>query len=260
MRLPLVQYWQDLAVPSEIEAALHSFEEANPGLEQRVFDESAAERLIAACCGAREAAAFRACAIPAMQADYFRYCAIHALGGIYADANYRCMENVEGLIAGPADAVLFGRQDPVPRRVAEMCNWPYPVGSFRTVADNMFACKRPRHPLLELAIEVATANVENRVADGPVGVWLSTGPGVFTSMYLLRELGSFDAFIEYSIGSVIEPSAPLFCELVGDLARVEGIFDGVVIRPAVQKDSMVTKVRRAPGAGHWSTVRHSIYR
>lgn len=257
---PLFQYWHDGYPPPPVVVTLDSFKEHNPDLEQIVFDEASAERFIEAHYGARHAAAFQSCAVPAMQADYFRYCAIHARGGFYADANFRCVDNLGGLLDGDSHGVLFGRTDPVPDWLAELYGWPYPVGIFREVANGMFGFERSGHPLLELAIEVATANIENRVGEGPVGVWITAGPGVLTSLYLLRELDSIDAFLKFSAGSVIEPSAEVLCDVVCNVAAVQEAWSGVEIRPLEEMDRWGVKTNDRPRGTRWHWFQGSIYR
>lgn len=256
----LIQYWHDKDPPDTVVGALASFRQHNPDMEQLVFDQASAEELIAKTHGAREVAAFHACVPPAMQADYFRYCAVHAMGGVYADANFSCVRGLEALIAAPDSGVLFGRQDPLPEFLAAAYSWPYPVGPFRALPNGLFAFRDRGHPLPGLALQVATANIENRVAKGRAGVWVTTGPGIFTSLYLLRELGSFDAFLEYAADSVIAPSAPLLCEVVGDYATVGRMWDGVGIRPLAQRDTWVFKTKERFDETHWLRSKDSIYR
>ncbi|HET8863125.1 MAG TPA: glycosyltransferase [Solirubrobacterales bacterium] len=257
---PLVQYWHEENLPDDVAETVNSFKEHNPELEQLVFDEGSAREFIATHRGAREVAAFDACGVPAMQADYLRYCAVHALGGVYADANFRCLQSLRGLIDGPEKGVLFGRRDPVPAWLAEIYRWPYPVGEFRAVPNGMFGFGDRHHPLLELAIEISTANIERRVVDGPFAVWIATGPGVFTSIYLLRELGSFDAFMGFSLGTVIEPSAALLCEVVDDCDRIASMWDGVDIRSLKDRDDLSVKLNGPPSEAHWLRRKGSIYR
>jgi hypothetical protein len=229
-------------------------------MEQIVFDECSAEEFIAATHGPREAAAFRACGAPAMQADYLRYCAIHIHGGMYADANFTCRRNLQGLLGRSVQGVFFGRQDPVPEVLSTAYRWQRPVGAFRVVTNGLFGFGEAEHPLPGLAVKAATANIENRVADGFGSVWVTTGPGIFTSIYLLHELGSIEAFLDYTAGSIIERSAHLLCEVVGDYAGIAAMWDGIEIRPLKDRDTWTTKGRERPGGTGWASVRDSIYR
>lgn len=161
------QYWHASDPPDGVRAAVASFADCNPGCEHRVYDESAAEDLIVENLGARHAEAFRACAIPTMQADYFRYCAVYVRGGLYVDADMRCVRESRLLPPDPrVRGVLFGRHEPIPERETQAYSWPYPVGPYRAVGNGMFAFRAPGDPLLELVIELATVNIEHRVADG----------------------------------------------------------------------------------------------
>ena len=257
----IFQYWHSASPPGDVVAALASFDRCSPELPREIFDAAKAETFIARHYSAREVAAFRACAVPAMQADYFRYCAVHALGGIYVDADFECVGDMSSLLEAQPGGVLFGRR---PGRITAVFGWPFPVGAFGAVSNDLFAFPKPGHPLLGMAVRVATANVEGRVADGPEGIWVTTGPGIFTSMYLLRGLGSADAFLDYSKGTVLEASAPLFCEVVGDATDVAELLEGVAIRPRREHGAWVRPVKlRRPDSGpdvYWPELTGSIFR
>jgi Glycosyltransferase sugar-binding region containing DXD motif len=256
----IVQYWDSEEIPTEVAALMATFAEHNPELPRRVFDEHAAAALIGERFGERFLAAFRACSVPAMQADYFRYCAVHALGGVYVDADLRCVGPLRPLLAHPASGTLFGRPE-LPRRWRTPAfEWGERVGAYRVVVNSLFAFPAPGHPLLELAIEVATANVERRV-DGEV--WLVTGPAIFTSLYLLHELGSFDAFGAYVQGGALAAIAPILEAAIGDQRRVVEAFRGVRLPPAGEAAGMVGDERELhykAGERHWLNVESGIYR
>ena len=256
----LVQYWHSGDAPDYVAELLESFERANPDLPHPVFDRRSAEALISACFGRRHAAAFRACAVPAMQADYFRYCALHALGGVYADADFRCLASLRPLLADPGRACLFGRPELPPRWRNPRFEWRERAGPYRVVMNSLFAFPTPRHPLLELTIEIATANIECQIAED---VALVTGPAVFTALYLLRELGSFEAFGEYAEGGVLEPGAQLVCDTIGDYSRVGAAFAGVSLAPEEETRALVanpeTPLPYKETEAHWVNTSTSIY-
>lgn len=262
-RPPIIQYWHDPQPPEVVSEALASFEQHNPGRPHLIFDRDRAETFIGDHFSPLEVEAFRTCALPAMQADYFRYCAVFVLGGVYVDADFRCAADISQLAnADGCEGLLFGRPDPVSEPVAAALG-PYRVGPYRALNNEVFAFNRPGHPLLKLALEVATANIQYRVADGPRGIWLTTGPGIFTSMYLLHELGSTDAFLEYCRGRVLEATAPLFYEIVGDSARLARMLDDVRIRPRGDLENWLERVdlssALANTGGHWTKLRGSIF-
>jgi hypothetical protein len=260
-----VQYWHSGEPPERVAELLASFRTRNPDLRHEVFDEAGAERLIGEHFGARELAAFRACAVPAMQADYFRCCAILAHGGVYADADLLCKGPLAPLLAsievgevygwpqmpdvfaylGISEEALFG---PVDR-----------VGRYRWVENSFFAFRSPGHPGLALALEMMTAHVESRLSES---VFATTGPGIFTSLYLLRELGSFDAFLAHAGHGVLAPVARLSCEVVGEHERLAAALNGLRIAP-VSKSRRWVGYRMAPYKRtemHWLRWPGSIFR
>jgi hypothetical protein len=257
---PIIQYWDSEEVPDYVAATVASFAELNPDLTHRLFDRREAGGLIAERFGARHAAAFAACAVPAMQADYFRYCAAFALGGVYVDVDFSCRASLRPLLDDAATGTLFGRAElPSPWRTPAF-EWREPVGAYRVVMNSLFAFPSPGHPLLELAIEIATANIEGRVAED---VALVTGPAIFTSLYQLNELDSFDAFVAYLRGSAMEASARLLCETVGEHARVQRAFEGVRVL-AEEETGRWVAASEAPlpykaTERHWTNVTSSIY-
>jgi mannosyltransferase OCH1-like enzyme len=260
--LTIVQFWHE-DPPDYIAEPLASFRRLNPAARHLVFDAASAEELIAAHRGARGVAAFRACRLPVMQADYFRYCAVHALGGVYVDADFLCLDDAARLAAGSASGVLFGRPHPLAGGLADALGWPYPVGRFGTVVNGVFAFPEPGHPLLELAIELATVNIESRLGEGATGVWLAAGPGIFTALYLLRELGSVDALVAYATQSVLAPAAPLLRQVLGDGGAVSNAFDGVEVRPlGTILDRLIVETTKPADRrpAHWAGIKTGIYR
>lgn len=257
---PLVRYWHSERPPDYLAGLLATFPEHNPAMRHLVFSERSAAAFIAEHFGARETAAFGACAVPAMQADYFRYCAIYALGGVYADVDFRCVAALSSLLDDRGGGTLFGRPELPPPWQGTDYEWRERVGPYRVVMNSIFALPR-RHPLLALAIEVATANIEHRVGED---VALVTGPLVLTSLYLLRELGSFEAFLAYVQGGVLASAAPRICAAVEDFERVPVAFEGVTLRSVAESREFV----RGPGfplpykqtEDHWMNVKSSIYR
>lgn len=209
-RTPIIQYWHAAEAPDYIADLLAGFDDLNPELPHLVFDETQAADFIAARFGERELAAFRACAVPAMQADYLRYCAVFALGGVYSDADYRCLRPLGPLVAagGPQ---LFRRPD------AE------------AISNGFFAFPDPGHPLLRLALDVATTNIEQRVAET---VNMVTGPAVFTGLRLLYEAGSMEGLYRHVADSqwerfatgTWEPLLEPFAAAVGSYERVADAF------------------------------------
>jgi len=258
---PITQYWHDARPPEEVATLLESFRRQNPGMRHLLFSEASAEEFIVRHFTSREAMAFRACRVPAMQADYLRYCAVFHHGGVYADADLHCVAPLASLLEEAGGGVVFGvSQLPKPWRFPPY-EWRERIGPYRMMVNDIFAFPAPRHPLLELSIEAATANIEHRVDQN---VSLVTGPVVFGSLYLLRELGSFDAFRSYTKGGAIEHIAPLLCEVVDDYLRIERAFAGVRLEYQSKSRAWARPPRRPPAYKktdlYWANQTSSIFR
>jgi Glycosyltransferase sugar-binding region containing DXD motif len=257
------QYWDAERVPAYILDLCESFQVHNPSLPHCLFSETDAERFIAKHFGPREVEAFRGCAIPSMQSDYFRYCVVYVLGGVYADVDYRCVAPLSPLIDRITGGELFSSPTVQILRGGREARW---------IWSGFFAFRKPRHPFLGLALEIATANMEERLAERlwPVGekviesIWLTVGPGVPTFMLLLRDSGSFDAFLKTVARQPSEPFAKLNCDVVGDYERIVEAFEGVRIS---SHDDMLNWVRQPEfqlpykdTAVHWKNAKTRIFR
>lgn len=225
----ITQYWNTEDVPSYLAPLFDSFSAQNPDFAHEVFSESAAEHLIRQSLSARELAAFKSCAIPAMQADYFRYCAVLALGGIYSDADYRCASSLEPLLEQDAAGELFCRPE----------TYVLDGQPLHRVLNGFFGFEQPGHPLLRLALDIATANLEERVCERVWGagekvresIWMTVGPGIFTILHYLNVLGSFDRLLRVAADTAAAPFMDLYCEVIGNPVRVASAFQDVRVSP-----------------------------
>lgn len=259
--LRIGQYWDDEAVPEYLEGLFATFRYRNPEFDHRVFSKAETERLIGERFGDRELAAFRACAVPSMQSDYFRYCFALAHGGIYADVDYRCLRPLRPLLEGDARGEIFLGPSEYELNGREA----------RRVWSGFFAFKEPGHPFFELALEIATANIEARIAERvwPVGenvkpaIWVTVGPGVPTLMRFIHEWGSFDAFLAGIAGSPVEPFGELYCETIGEYERIVEAFDGVRVSSFERMASWVADPDSAlpykQTDAHWHNVTTGIF-
>lgn len=169
----LIQYRHAELVPPDISRTTQTFRDQNPDFRYLLFNEKSAESFIEEHFTAREVAAFRACAVPAMQADYLRYCAVLALGGIYADADMRCVANLVPLVASVEEAQFYYR------------------ATHYIVPNGFFIARSPGHPLLRFALGVATTNIERRSLQN---VRLATGPAIISALYGIHMCGSLQTY------------------------------------------------------------------
>ena len=240
--LPIVQYWHSEPIPDYISDLLATFGEQNPDLLHLVFSERSDTEFIAERFSKRELRAFRACAVPAMQADYFRYCAVLTLGGIFGDADARCIGRIRPLIPAVGSGQLFRR----------------PGGP---VINALFGFGSPRHRFLKLVLEIVTANIEQRLCNR---VYYTTGPPIFETLHLLHRLGSFDAVIEQNKGRVSEEFVRFYCEVIGEHSRVGNAMEGIEVSPLQKQDAYI----RGPGMPlpykktdtHWTNLEQEIFR
>lgn len=253
-RPPLIQYWHDENIPDDIEELFALVREHNPEMRHLVFNEQTATTLIETHLTAREVAAFEACAVPAMQADYFRYCAVYALGGVYCDADSRCSGSLMRLL--DVDGTLFENT-----RAPGIIN------------NHIFGFRAARHPMLKLAIEIATAGIETRFAEIVAAV---TGPYVLSLLWQGFQRGSVDVWLEELIeGLDGNPNPRVDRErlsrqleairgVAGDHSDLVRAFDGVRVAPLTEASMIVTT--GGSGLAYKKTTNHfpnwegSIYR
>lgn len=259
--LRISQYWDTKIIPDYMEDLLATFRDCNPDFQHRVFSEAETEKFIGEHFGPRELAAFQACAIPSMQSDYFRYCSVLALGGVYADADYRCMGSLRPLVDRLDAGEIFLSPSPLVLKGREATR----------IWSGFFAFREPGHPFLELALELATANMEARIAERvwAVGenvvesIWLTVGPGIFSLMRFIRDWGSFEAFSEAVADTPAGPFADLYCEVIGDYGRIAEAFDGVRVASHQEMSRFVTPDQALPYKQtdvHWHNVETAIFR
>jgi mannosyltransferase OCH1-like enzyme len=260
----LFQYWHSSEIPDYIRGLMDSFKRQNPDFSHRVFDEAAAERFIAVHLGPRELACFRACAVRAMQADYFRYCALLACGGIYADADSRCVGPLRSMLEAEDSARIFRVGKSLRLNGTEV----------EIVTNHLLVFKEPHHPLLELVLSIATSQIERRAeneADGGlsghvpgVAIWWITSPGIWTALCYARRLASLEEFFDILANAGQERFARTICEAVGDEVRLARAFEGVRIASLDdcevehQPDDVSLPYRETEA--HWARFTASIYR
>lgn len=155
----LFQFWDASFPPDEVSLLMRSWADDASFIYRR-YDAPSAERYIADALGSRAAAAFRACAVPAMQADFFRYCALWQEGGVWVDADVLNGGRLPSVLSPIARGVLMTRKE--------------------RVANDFLFVQNSRDTLLSSVIEQAIHNIERRISNN---IWPVTGPGIITNLF-----------------------------------------------------------------------------
>ena len=157
--MKLFQYWDSPTPPAEVASWIEGFRTGNPEFEHVLFDEGSATEFIARHYGPREVAAFKACAVPAMQADFIRLCAMDVHGGVYVDADNQSIKPLSELIAQAPRSMMF---------------------TWMGMVNNGFLLFRdPHDPFVRACLALTVENIEARRFETE---FTSTGPGVFNAI------------------------------------------------------------------------------
>ena len=150
------QFW-NCETPPEVLQVMESWHHWNPDWQTTLFDETSAQTYLASRFHSEVVEAFIHVREPAQKADLFRLAVLAAEGGVYADADDRCLRPLSELLRDGASLVLY-QED---------------IG---TIGNNFIAAV-PRHPIILAALQAGVSAVNRGDADV---VWLSTGPGLIT--------------------------------------------------------------------------------
>jgi tetratricopeptide (TPR) repeat protein len=156
----LTQFWDSPEPPADVRALMATWRDKNPGLETTLFDDETAQAFLRRHVPPTVLAAYLRVREPAQKADIFRLAYLTVNGGIYADADDRCLRRLDHLLRGNPELVLYQEDH-------------------GTLGNNFIAAKAG-HPVLVHAMFRA-ANAINR--GDTDNVWLSTGPGLLTRAF-----------------------------------------------------------------------------
>jgi len=162
----VVQFWDKPEPPQDVVELMSSWSTQNPTLGYRRFSEASAREFIVRHYGDREAQAFELCHHPAMKSDYFRLSYLYKNGGVYVDADDRCLVAIRPILANLATTNLIAT-------VAD--------DRFPGYIHNWFLAANPGSQVLRLALAQATSDIHDlegrpRRPD----IWETTGPGLIT--------------------------------------------------------------------------------
>ena len=154
----ICQYWEGTTTPIDVHDLMLSWHICNHDYSHVIFDRRSALDFIRANVPSASAA-FRRARGAAGRSDIFRLCFLFARGGVYADADDRCLNALDPHLLG-ADLVV----------------WQEPFGTL----GNNFIAACPRHPVIETAMNQV---IESTMRGDSESIWISTGPGAMTRAF-----------------------------------------------------------------------------
>ncbi|MFC7539213.1 glycosyltransferase family 32 protein [Siccirubricoccus deserti] len=123
----ICQYWDTADPPADVQVLMASWREHNPNFSIEYFDDRTAHSFLLKHCPLTVAQAFLRCREPAMRSDLFRLVWLAQRGGLYVDADDRCLAPVEGLLSSSGSVLLY-------------------VEDFATIGNNLLGAM-PGHPV-----------------------------------------------------------------------------------------------------------------
>jgi mannosyltransferase OCH1-like enzyme/Flp pilus assembly protein TadD len=180
----IMQFWNDPAPPKEIGDMTSSWCGQNPQHQYLLFDDTRALAWLEEHYPPPVLLAYRRSREFAQKSDIFRLAWLARTGGIYADADDRCLRPVAGML--PPGMKLVLSQE-----------------ILGTVGNNFIAVT-PQHPVIIEALRLAVEAVNRGDNDG---VWYATGPAALTRALtqVLTKTGHLDLD-----GTAILPLRTLF--------------------------------------------------
>jgi tetratricopeptide (TPR) repeat protein len=108
-RIPpnIAQFWDSADVPADVGALMQSWRDQNPAYQYQLFDDAAAQAFLAKWFPPMVKLAYLRVRQPAQKADIFRLAWLVAQGGVYADADDRCIAPLDALLPEHAGLVLY---------------------------------------------------------------------------------------------------------------------------------------------------------
>ncbi len=156
----MAQYWDQPNPPPDVARLMAGWREQHPDYAYTKFSDQEAQAFLKQAFLPGVLGAYRRAYPAAQKADIFRLAWLYAVGGVYIDADDRCVAPVTELLAG--GAALIGYQE-----------------EYGTLGNNFLAAA-PQHPVIGRALREAVGSVARGDQDI---AWLSTGPGLLTRAF-----------------------------------------------------------------------------
>ena len=170
----MVQFWDKPDVPPDVRRVLDSWVEMHPQLRRTLFCEERARAFLVDEFGSAAAAVFDLCHHAAMKADYFRIAYLYRCGGIYVDADERCLRPMGSLLSTAAVSDMAAVRS----------------GDVMGYLHNFWLGARAGSRVLELALREADRAILAKGEGQPLSIWQATGPGLITravGQYLVED-------------------------------------------------------------------------
>jgi tetratricopeptide (TPR) repeat protein len=158
-RIPrrIIQYWDAARPPASVSGVMKSWKRVHEGWSCLRFSNRTALEFLRSRLPGETVQAYLRAPHPAQKADLFRLAYLFCEGGVYADADDRCLAPLETIVPPDADLVVYQER-------------------YGTIGNNFIgACAG--HPVLKHALDLAVESITRGDRDV---TWLSTGPGLLS--------------------------------------------------------------------------------
>jgi tetratricopeptide (TPR) repeat protein len=163
----ITQYWDDPEPPEDVQLLMDSWRLKHNDFRHQRFDDASAKAFLAQTYAPDVLRAYQRAGIPAEKADLFRLAYLFANGGIYVDADDRCLSPISTVL--PAHVTLAVYQE------------DYALGGLAVgTLGNNFLAAAPQNAVIGRALELATEALNRGDTDM---VWLKTGPALITRAF-----------------------------------------------------------------------------
>lgn len=163
---PIVLYWHDAEPPPDVAAVMETWSQFHPTMRPLRFNRATARAYLAHRYGPDAREAFDACPHAAVEADLLRYAVLAREGGIWADADDRCLRSWAGVLSvlPPEGLCLTFASD-----------FPFYAFSAPLAA-------KPFNPILEKAVRECVEALQRRARGQRFSIWSDSGPGLLSRL------------------------------------------------------------------------------
>lgn len=151
------QFWDTAEIPAQVAALMAHNRALNPDYAFHVHDLAKARRFLKDRDETEALRAFELAPLAAAKADIFRLAVLWHEGGVYMDADDRCIGSLNDIVDRHLSLIAYQEE-------------------YRSVGNNFLAVA-PKHPVIRDALDDAAAAFRGSIGET---LWLSTGPGAIT--------------------------------------------------------------------------------